>query len=108
MAVLFKKGKFAVKKYDELCPNSIQYIKVGKYIYDTKKDSVFMDDPFTNDYRFENVYSIPFAIGLDVDFGRDQDKCIPLSLDKNGIFHRTDGIPGKATIEDLFCKYDEK
>lgn len=103
--VIFKKGIMMVKKYEDLCPNSIYYIKAGNYIYLPWKDRIFIDDPFNNDYRFENICSLPFAIGLDIDFSRDQQ--VPLILKKDGFFYRTDGIEGSASIEDLFCKYDD-
>lgn len=106
--VYFKRGKFSVKKYEHLCPKSSIYIKAGKYIFEPRKDLLFIDDPFENGYRFENIVSLPFYMNLDIDFGRAQDDCIPLTLDREGVFHRMDGIFGRATIDDLFCKYDEE
>lgn len=105
--VYLKCGKFSVKRYEHLCPNSSVYIKAGKYIFEPRKELLFIDDPFSNNYRFENIVSLIFYINLDVDFGRLQDDVIPLTLDREGVFHRTDGIFGRATIDDLFCKYDE-
>lgn len=105
--VYFKTGKISVKKYDHLCPNSIIYIKVGKYIFKPREKLLFIDDAWVhNDYRFE-VVSIPFYALINVDLGRLQDDRIPLTLDRRGIFHRTDRIFGQATIDDLFCQYDE-
>lgn len=105
--VYFKNGKISVKTYEHLCPNSMIYIKKGTYIFKPREELIFIDDPSEDGYWFNNVVSLPFYINLDVDFRREQDNCIPLTLDRRGIFHRTDGIFGQASISDLFCKYDE-
>lgn len=110
MPVYFKHGKFATKMYEHLCKDRMIYLKTGKYSLDLDKGVLTcLSDSDISPLHIRDYGALQFYYDLDVDFGRD--KVIPLTLDRKGLFHRTDDIKAKATIETLFdcgSKIEEK
>ena len=100
--VYFKKGKFSVKTFEDLCPDLKVYLMYGHYELNVlTRTLTYLDDPKsdiqdnikTTSFRFYNKLGIK-------DFNSDQK--IRLYLDRRGIFSRTDDERKRARIEDLF------
>lgn len=74
-------------------------LAIGEYLFDVNRQ-MLTKVPENYEIDLWKEGSIKFYIDLDIDFSRDQ--IVPLYLDRDGCFTRTDHIVGKASIDCLF------
>lgn len=74
-------------------------LAIGEYLFDVKRQ-VLTKVPENYEIKFDNAGPIQFYLDLNIDFSRD--KIVPLYLDRDGNFVRTDHIVGLASIDYLF------
>lgn len=102
MPVLFKYGKYAVKIYDNLCPDELVYLRAGKCVVNMKTMMLrCMDDTNSKpvDLRKYNYKQFCKALGIDIS-NVDKEPVTTINLDRNGFFSRRSG--SWSSIEKLF------
>lgn len=102
MSVLFKYGKYAVKRYDNLCPNELVYLRAGKCVVNMKTMKLrCMDDTSLEPVDLRKCNYKQFCKDLGIDIGNvDKKPVITVNLDRNGFFSRRSG--SRSSIEKLF------